>query len=80
MFDLLRYVKADPAARGKPFLCFRDRTSELAPSLFEGVDIACRALGGVGFVDLVQLRGRDGAERGEAEFRALVLRHAREST
>ena len=77
MFDLLRYAKASPEARGKPFLCFRDRESELAPTLFEGLDIACRALGGVGFVDLILLRRRVGEEDGDAEFRSLVLRHAR---
>lgn len=77
MFDLLRYAKADPVLRGVPFLCFRDRASELAPTLFEGLDIACRALGGVGFVDLIALRRRVGAAQGDAEFRALVLRYAR---
>jgi CheY-like chemotaxis protein len=77
MFDLLRYVKADPTMRGVPFLCFRDRASELAPTLFESLDIACRALGGVGFVDLIGLRRRVGEAQGDAEFRALVLRHAR---
>ena len=75
MFDLLRYVRAEPSTRGIPFLCVRTRQGELAPAVVEGLDIASRALGGAGFVDLVRLRRDLGEDAAASELRRLVADH-----
>lgn len=73
MFDLLRYARADPRFRPVPFICFRDLESELAPALFESLDIACTALGAAAFVDLFTLKKRHGIADADAAFRRILL-------
>lgn len=73
MFDLLRLAKADPATRGIPFLCIRYRDLGLTPAVFEGLQIACQALGAVAFVDFYDLKHKYGAAQADAHLQAIVL-------
>jgi hypothetical protein len=73
MFDFLRTVKADAMSRDIPLLCFRDLDSELAPTLIQSLEIACRALGAVGFVDLYDLKSKCGIERADERFREVIF-------
>lgn len=75
MFDLLRLAKADPLARAKPILCYRDLSSELPPTILQSLTIACTALGAVGFVDLYSLKQEVGTINADMRFLAIVLRH-----
>lgn len=75
MFDLLRLAKADPLAREKPILCYRDLSSELAPAILHGLKIACRALGAADFIDLYTLKQEVGTISADERFLAIVLRH-----
>lgn len=77
MFDFLRLAKGNPKLRSKPFLCFRDLESELASTFLESLEISCRALGVVSFVDLFSLRKQFGLPRADDVFRGLVLYHLR---
>lgn len=73
MYDLLRLAKADPATRTIPFLCFRNRDSALTPPVFEGLQIACQALGAVAFIDLYDLKLKYGPAEADALFKASIL-------
>lgn len=73
MFDLLRMVKADVQHCRTPFLCFRDLESDLAPALFESLEISCRALGAERFVDLYTLKKKFGVNKADEEFRRIIL-------
>ncbi|WIG97913.1 hypothetical protein [Myxococcus sp. SDU36] len=72
MFDFLRTVKADPVTRGIPVLCFRDLDSTLAPMLLQSLEISCRALGAVGFIDIHDLKSRHGSGNADARFRKAI--------
>jgi len=72
MFDLLRLAKADPATREIPFVCFRDMDSHLAPPFLESLQIACKALGAVAFIDLFDLKARYGTKQADARFREIL--------
>jgi hypothetical protein len=76
MFDLLRNCKAAPETRDIPFLCLRLLGGELDDSIYEGVEIAARALGAIGFIDLFRLRRKLGEERANEELRQCIRRHA----
>ena len=75
MFDLLRLAKADRATRDTPFVCFRHLDSELPQQVFESLQIACVALGAIGFVDLFELRSRYGVHEADTRLRATVFAH-----
>lgn len=77
MFDLLRLVKADSQSRSIPFLCYRDLGNELPATLFESLEIACKALGAAGFVDVHRLKQEFGVHRADQEFARLILRPLR---
>lgn len=73
MFDLLRLCQADPHCRRKPIVCFRDLDSALAPTLFESLDIAGKALGATTFVDLFALKEKFGISQADGAFRDIIL-------
>jgi hypothetical protein len=75
MFDLMRYLKANPALSRMPVICYRSsRRSLIATPLGrQGVELASRALGASDFLDLVTDRD---AERANARFRDAVFRVA----
>lgn len=75
MFDLLRVVKADPRFRAVPFKCFRDLESELPPTFLESLDISCKALGAIGFIDMYRLKQQVGIHRADEEFARIILSH-----
>src|SRR5690348_10462447 len=54
MYDLLRWVRGQPALRHIPFLTTRVLEGELDDAMYESVKIATGALGGNGFVDLMR--------------------------
>lgn len=67
MYDLLRYMKGRPLFASTPFLVVRTVAGQLDDALYESVEIATRALGGDGFVDLYQWTLRHG--KTEADHR-----------
>jgi hypothetical protein len=75
MFDLLRVVKADIQYRKIPFLCFRDLESDLERTLFESLEISCKALGAEKFVDLWALKKKFGVSKADEEFRRIIVNH-----
>lgn len=78
MFDLLRLAKATPTTREVPFLCYRDLDTRLPQTLVEGMEIATRAGGAVGFVDLVTLKTRFGVKRADERLRQMILKLAQQ--
>jgi hypothetical protein len=72
MFDLLRYCKALPNTKPIPFLCLRVTGGALDDTAYQGVDIASRAFGAIGFVDLFRWREMFGHDRAHEELRSLV--------
>jgi CheY-like chemotaxis protein len=52
MFDLLRTVKANPDTRSIPFLCIKAVEGTLSPDIFQGIEIASKALGADEFIEL----------------------------
>jgi CheY-like chemotaxis protein len=72
MYDLLRYLKAEPELERTPFLAVRCVEDELLDdALYESVKIAVRALGGNAFVDLARWQRRWG--EAEASHRLTQL-------
>ncbi len=63
IFDLLRLCRASPASRETTVVCFRDLESELAPALFQSLEIACKALRAAAFIDLFSLKKRSASRR-----------------
>jgi len=51
MFDLLRYVKMQPALHRIPFMCAKIVEDEVSATYLQGVEIAARALGADSFID-----------------------------
>lgn len=73
MFDLLRMAKAEPQSREKPMLCYRDLPSQLSMTNFEALEISCKALGAVGFMDFYALRMKVGPDNADRVLRRMVL-------
>lgn len=76
MFDLLRYAKADPKTKSIPFLCVKSTEGVLSPTIFEGIEIASKALGADGFVELYDWKTKLGDEAAYDKLRRLVDRLA----
>jgi hypothetical protein len=76
MLELLRYCKAVPELRDIPCLCFRLLGGELDDTAYEGVEIACKALGAVAFIDLFRMRNKFGADQSHKKLRECVRLHA----
>ena len=68
MFDLLRFMKADPGLRRIPFLCIKTLDGTLDPTFNESVKIATQALGAAGFFDLGALNKKLGPELARNEI------------
>lgn len=61
MFDLLRYVQADPATNAIPVLCVKVLDDQIASTFLQAAAIASQALGAHDFVDFsVTVRGTHG--------------------
>ncbi|MEC4723826.1 hypothetical protein RY831_32430 [Noviherbaspirillum sp. CPCC 100848] len=73
MFDLLRLAKSLPRVRAVPFLCVRVLDGELDNTAFQGISIACCALGAAGFVDLNRWRREHGFVQAREMLRDLVF-------
>lgn len=71
MFDLLRYAKADPDIKSIPFLCINS-TDGLSPAIVQSVEIASKALGADGFVELYEWRNKLGDKQAFEKLRALI--------
>jgi hypothetical protein len=77
MFDFLRYCKSDPKIKTIPFLSVRILDgAPLEDTFYQSIDIATKALGGVGFIDLSRWREDFGAEQAEQRLCALVAQLA----
>lgn len=74
MFDLLRHVKADEKTRTIPFIAVKASDGMLSPTLSQGVEIACNALGAEKFVELGAWENRYGPAEAHQRFRALIAR------
>lgn len=74
MIDLLRAVKAEPATRETPFVCFR--LGPLNAAMRKAIEVTVLALGALAFVDLSSL-DRDADH--EASLRELILSHLRQA-
>jgi len=77
MYDLLRFMKAAPRLAHVPFVAVRCLEGELDDTLYEGVRIAVRALGGDAFVDLLRWQRQDGAAQAAHRLTELLARLAR---
>jgi CheY-like chemotaxis protein len=73
MFDLLIHVRADRRTRDTPFLIFRDLESELDTVFFKSMEIASKALGAAGFIDLHTLKRKHGVADADRQFRELIF-------
>src|SRR4051812_30853427 len=71
MFDLLRVARQE--CPRLPFVCCRIGDTEIPQVTVEAVSIAAQSMGAAGFINLPLLRTPDA----DAEFRSLVLSHAR---
>lgn len=72
MFDLLRFVKADPTLRHIPFLCIKTLQGDVEPTFSESIRIATKALGAVGFFDLAASISKVGTEQAKNEIAAYI--------
>ncbi len=77
MFDLLRYTQLHPHARTLPFICMSVVEHNLSATLTQGIEIACRALGGVGFVDLNRWYAEFGVSSAHTRVQQLIRNVAR---
>lgn len=68
MFDLLRFVKADPDLRRIPFLCIKTLKGTVEPTFNESVKIATKALGAVGYFDLAARIAKVGHDHAKSEI------------
>jgi hypothetical protein len=68
MYDLLRWLRAQPELRHIPFLTMRALEGELDDAMYESVKIATGALGGNGFIDLMRWERRYGAHEAARRF------------
>lgn len=77
MYDLLRWMRAQPQLKSTPFLAIRVLEGGLDDTMYESVKIATHALGGDGFVDLHRWERRYGREQAASRLaqrvRALCL-------
>ncbi|MEC4723757.1 hypothetical protein RY831_32045 [Noviherbaspirillum sp. CPCC 100848] len=73
MFDLLRLAKSLPEVQTVPFLCVRVLDGELDNTAFQGISIACCALGAAGFIDLNRWRRELGFIQAREKLRDLVF-------
>jgi hypothetical protein len=72
MFDLLRFVKADPALRAIPFLCIKTLKGKVEPTFDESIRIATKALGAVGFFDLATKIDKVGRDHAMSEIAGYI--------
>jgi len=72
MFELLRFAKDNPRTRAIPFLCIKSMEGLLAPNLVQGIEMASRALGAYGLIDLYHLRMELGDEAAFAQLRTVI--------
>lgn len=77
MFDLLRYTQLHPRARALPFICISAVEHTLSGTITQSIEIACRALGGAGFIDLNRWYREYGVASANVQFRQLVRQAAR---
>lgn len=67
MFDLLRYCKSHPRICTTPIVCIKAGGAAFDEIASQGIGIACKALGAVGFMDLDRLNDTLGCERAREE-------------
>jgi CheY-like chemotaxis protein len=72
MFDLLRYVKADPDTRSIPFVSVKATGDDLSRTILQGIEIACKALGAHQFVELSGWEREYGESEAHARYQQLV--------
>jgi CheY-like chemotaxis protein len=76
MLDLLQAVKAEPATRDTPFVCFR--LTPLSAALRKSIEVAVLALGAIAFVDLSTLDRDVDRDAAEASLRQIILSQVRQ--
>lgn len=76
MFDLLHYANWHPVAKDIPFICFNAIDSHTSKRLEKSVQIACKALGAIEFVNLCEWKRALGTEQAYLKFHALIDRIA----
>jgi len=75
MLELLQAVKAEPATRETPFICFR--LAPLTAALRKSIEVAVLALGALAFVDLSSLEHDADRDAAEAALREVILSQLR---
>jgi CheY-like chemotaxis protein len=68
LYELLRWMRAQPALQATPFLAIRLTEGGLDDAMYESVKIATQALGGSGFVDLYRWEQRYGRQQAAARL------------
>lgn len=76
MLELLQAVKAEPAMRETPFICFR--LTPLTAALRKSIEVAVLALGALAFVDLSSLDRDTDHDATEAALREVILSQLRQ--
>lgn len=75
MFDFLRYTQLHPKARTLPFFSVSAVEHGLTSTITQSIEIACRALGGAGFIDLYGWHDKYGVAHTRRRVEQLI-RHA----
>jgi hypothetical protein len=68
MYELLRWMRTQPALVATPFLSIRVLEGALDDAMYESVKIATRVLGGDGFVDLYRWQRKYGPDKAAARL------------
>jgi len=72
MFKLLRLCKSSDRVKEIAFVCIKFLEGELEEHAYEAVDIASKALGGDGFIDLYQSKKKLGENQAHNKLRNLL--------
>lgn len=72
MFDLLRHAKSDERTRRIPFVVVKASDGELSPTVQQGIEIACAALGADRFVEFTTWEKREGNAAAQQRLHGLI--------
>ncbi|MDQ9170436.1 hypothetical protein Q8A64_08430 [Oxalobacteraceae bacterium R-40] len=78
MYNLLRFAKMDFVARNTPFICINTTEGSLSKTMGQGITIACKALGAVGFVDLCGWKRELGKDQAHLKLQMLIDQFAKD--
>jgi CheY-like chemotaxis protein len=72
MFDFLRVLNADPTLKSKPRVCVRFIATNTPENVIGGLELAARAVGAKGLIDLPSLDAQHGTQGANEKLRAEI--------